>query len=269
MHEHSSSRGRLLGTGSLAASLGLSLLAGQLVATPPASGVAPATVRTAASAAMVKPKVTQSVDKTAITWGSTVKVTAKVVDPTTGELVTSGGRIRLQAWRNKAWRTWQSRTLPKSGVLTFTSKPVKTVTYRTVYLGNTTYLGAGSRVLKVTVKSSASKVLSEAGRHVGALYKYGAAGPTRFDCSGFTLYVYRKTTGQKLPHKANSQQRYGRAVSKADKRPGDLIVFRTGSYGYHVGIYAGGGMMYDSPHSGARVSKRKMFGGNYVVRRLI
>ena len=32
--------------------------------------------------------------------------------------------------------------------------------------------------------------------------------------------------------------------------------------------YAGGGYMYDSPHTGARVSKRKMFGSNYIVRRL-
>jgi hypothetical protein len=27
--------------------------------------------------------------------------------------------------------------------------------------------------------------------------------------------------------------------------------------------------MYDSPHTGARVGKHKMYGSNYVVRRLI
>ena len=79
----------------------------------------------------------------------------------------------------------------------------------------------------------------------------------------------RRRPGRKLPHKANSQQKYGKAISKAGKKPGDLIIFRSGSYGYHAAVYAGGGKMWDSPHSGARVSKRKMIGSNYVVRRLV
>jgi cell wall-associated NlpC family hydrolase len=255
----------MLGTGSIAVSLGLSLLGGQLVATQPASAVTPSAVVTAVAAAKVKPKVTQSVNKKTISYGSTVKV----VDPRTGKLVTGGGRIALQAYRNKAWRNWQIRTLPKSGAITFTSRPLVTGSFRTVYLGGKTFAVASTPAIKVTVKKSAAKVLAEAKKHVGALYKYGAAGPKRFDCSGFTMYVFKKSVGRKLPHKANSQQKYGKAVSKANKKPGDLIVFRSGSYGYHVGIYAGAGKMYDSPHSGARVSKRKLFGTNYVVRRLV
>ena len=137
------------------------------------------------------------------------------------------------------------------------------------------FLGGGglyagiSNGIRVTVKNNGTKVVNEAARHKGALYLYGAAGPKRFDCSGFTMYVYKKTTGRKLPHKANSQQKYGKAVSKGKKRVGDLIIFRSGSYGYHAAVYAGGGKIWDSPHSGARVSKRKMFGSNYVVRRLV
>ena len=258
----------MLGTGSIAVSLGLSLLGGQLVATQPASAGTSSVVM-AAAAAKVKPKVTQSVNKKTIIWGSTVKVTAKVVDPRTGKLVTGGGRIALQAYRNKAWRNWQIRTLPKSGAITFTSRPLVTGSYRSVYLGGKTFSVASTSAIKVTVTKSAAKVLAEAKKHVGALYKYGAAGPKRFDCSGFTMYVFKKSIGRKLPHKANSQQKYGKAVSKANKKAGDLIVFRSGSYGYHVGIYAGAGKMYDSPHSGARVSKRKLFGSNYVVRRLV
>ena len=58
-------------------------------------------------------------------------------------------------------------------------------------------------------------------------------------------------------------------MSKEPREVGDLIVFRSGSYGYHAGIYAGGGYMYDSPHTGARVGKHKIYGSNYVVRRLV
>ena len=98
---------------------------------------------------------------------------------------------------------------------------------------------------------------------------FGAAGPNRFDCSGFTMYVYRKSVGKKLPHKANSQQRYGTAVSKKNAKPGDLIVIRSGSYGTHAGIYAGNGTMWASPRSGKTVQKQKIWSRNYVVRRLV
>jgi len=122
---------------------------------------------------------------------------------------------------------------------------------------------------KIYVKSGGAKILAEAKKHTGALYKFAAAGPTRFDCSGFTQYVYKKAAGKNLPHKADGQQKYGKAVSKSNKQVGDLIVFRSGSYGYHAGIYAGGGYMYDSLHTGARVGKHKIYGSNYVVRRLV
>ncbi|BCB73885.1 hypothetical protein Pflav_002950 [Phytohabitans flavus] len=80
--------------------------------------------------------------------------------------------------------------------------------------------------------------------------------------------MYRKATGRVLPHKANEQQRSGTGVAKNKVLPGDLIVIRSGSYGTHVGIYAGGGYMYDSPRPGVRVGKHKIWSRNYVVRRL-
>ncbi|MEU8664692.1 C40 family peptidase, partial [Actinoplanes philippinensis] len=99
-------------------------------------------------------------------------------------------------------------------------------------------------------------------------FTYSAA-PARFDCSGFTMYVYRKTTGRKLPHKANLQQRYGKAVSKAAGRPGDLVIIRKGSYGTHAGIYAGHGTMWSAPRTGKTVTKQKIWSKNYVLRRLV
>ncbi|MFD1374342.1 C40 family peptidase [Actinoplanes sichuanensis] len=112
-------------------------------------------------------------------------------------------------------------------------------------------------------------VVTEAARHRGAPYRYGAVGPDRFDCSGFTMYVYRKTAGRKLPHKAHLQQRYGTAVGKADAHPGDLIIIRRGSYGTHAGIYAGDGTMWSAPRTGKTVTRQKIWSSNYVVRRLV
>jgi cell wall-associated NlpC family hydrolase len=254
----------MFGTGAMALSLGLGLTAGQLVA-PQVANATP--VVSAVAAARSAPKISQSVNRRTLNKGQLVTLTVKVVDSKTGKAVNTG-RVQLQAYR-KGWKVWQTRYV-KAGKAVFVSKPASTVSYRSRFLGTTGVRAGASNKITVTVKAAgAAKVLAEAAKHKGALYLYGAAGPKRFDCSGFTMYIFKKAAGRKLPHKANSQQKYGKAISKSAKKPGDLIIFRSGSYGYHAAVYAGGGKMWDSPHSGARVSKRKMIGSNYVVRRLV
>ncbi|MDI6097918.1 NlpC/P60 family protein [Actinoplanes sp. NEAU-A12] len=219
----------------------------------------------AVAAPTITPQLGASTSTRNLPWGSTLKVTAKVIDPSTGQV--AKGTVRLQAWDKGAWRTLDTKTVNGSAV-TLTAKPTSTSWVRTAFTG-AGYSEKVSTKVKVKVKASGSKVLAEAKRHKGALYKYGASGPKRFDCSGFTKYVYKKTTGKSLPHKANLQQRHGKAVAKSKKQVGDLIVFRSGSYGSHVGIYAGDGYVYDSPRTGKRVGKHKIWNNNYVVRRLV
>jgi cell wall-associated NlpC family hydrolase len=272
VHENSSSRRRRnsLGTGSVALSLGLCLCAGQLVATPAASAatstVSP--VLAAASSSVVKPVVRTTISSRNLAKGAKVKVTAKYINPVDGTVVTSG-TVRLQALRAGKWQTWSIQSLGSTGTASFTATPGVSGYFRTYYTGNGSFTSfGGGRFLVSVASSKGARILAEAKSHTGALYKFAATGPSRFDCSGFTKYVYKKVVGKSLPHKANTQQRYGTAIAKANKKIGDLIVFRSGSYGYHAGIYAGNGYMYDSPHTGARVGKHKMYGSNYVVRRL-
>ena len=78
------------------------------------------------------------------------------------------------------------------------------------------------------------------------MYSYGGTSPsTGFDCSGFTACVFGKV-GISLPRTAEAQRQAATPVS--DPQPGDLVFF--GCPAYHVGIYAGGGMMWDSPAHG-------------------
>lgn len=247
----------MAGSGVLALSLGLGLLTGPMSAPQAAS----------AAATGIAPKLTQTASPRSISYGSTVKLTTKLVNTKTGKLITSGA-VRFQAYRG-GWKTWATHKVSKSGTVTFVSRPLSTVSFRTHFLGGAGLRPGISNAIRVTVKASGAKIVAEAAKHKGALYLFGAAGPKRFDCSGFTLYVYKKTTGRKLPHKANSQQRYGKAISKANAKLGDLIVIRTGSYGTHAGIYAGKGTMWASPRSGKTVTKQKIWSSNYVVRRLI
>jgi cell wall-associated NlpC family hydrolase len=266
--QHTLNRPRRLsvGTGTAALSLGLCLCAGQLMTTTAANAATP--VVTQAAVAKVTPKVLDSVNTSSVALGSRVRLTTKVINPKTGKVVTSG-RVRVQAYRNGKWNNWSSTPIGKNGYATLYAKPGVNGYFRTEFYGNGGYnAGYAARIyVKVQVNKGA-KVLAEAKKHTGALYKFAAAGPSRFDCSGYTMYVYKKAVGKKLPHKANSQQHYGKAVSKGSKKVGDLIIFRSGSYGYHAAIYAGNGYMYDSPHTGARVGKHKIYGSNYVVRRM-
>jgi len=268
--QHTLNRPRRLsvGTGTAALSLGLCLCAGQLMTTTAANAATP--VVTQAAVAKVTPKVIDSVNTSSVALGSRVRLTTKVINPKTGKVVTSG-RVRVQAYRHGKWNNWSSTAIGKNGYATLYATPGVNGYFRTEFYGNSAYKVAYGKRLYVKVNSvnKGSKILAEARKHTGALYKFAAAGPSRFDCSGFTKYVYKKAAGKSLPHKANSQQHYGKAVSKSHKAIGDLIVFRSGSYGYHAGIYAGNGYMYDSPHTGARVGKHKMYGSNYVVRRLV
>jgi cell wall-associated NlpC family hydrolase len=111
-------------------------------------------------------------------------------------------------------------------------------------------------------------VLQEAARHKGQAYQYGAAGPTRFDCSGFTLYVFSRF-GKRLPHNSSMQYSAVRHISKSYRQPGDLIFLKDSSgHIYHVGIYAGSNRIWHAPHSGSYVKLATLWTSSYVVGRI-
>ena len=112
-----------------------------------------------------------------------------------------------------------------------------------------------------------SSVLAIAARYVGTPYLYGGTTPKGFDCSGFTRYVYAQV-GISLPRTANQQMNATRRVSRSEARPGDLVFFVSGGSAYHNGLYAGNGMMYDSPRSGKTLQKREIWDATVVFGRV-
>ncbi|WP_308188800.1 C40 family peptidase [Streptacidiphilus sp. ASG 303] len=103
-----------------------------------------------------------------------------------------------------------------------------------------------------------AKALRIAAGKRGAPYVYGAAGPTRFDCSGLVMWSYRKA-GKTLPRTAQAQYNRTHHIRSDSRRPGDLVFFHSGSGIYHVGIYAGSGKIWHAPHSGARVRLERIW----------
>lgn len=74
--------------------------------------------------------------------------------------------------------------------------------------------------------------------YLGKRYRRGAQGPSYFDCSGFTSFIYNKL-GYKISRSSREQYQNGKSVSKKDIQVGDLVFF--GSRGLsrninHVGI---------------------------------
>jgi cell wall-associated NlpC family hydrolase len=104
----------------------------------------------------------------------------------------------------------------------------------------------------------AQRALYTAASKKGSPYQYGAAGPHRFDCSGLTLYSFRKA-GKTLPRTAAQQYNRTRHISARSRKPGDLVFFHYGRSVYHVGIYAGNNRIWHSPRPGRRVSLEKIW----------
>jgi len=90
-----------------------------------------------------------------------------------------------------------------------------------------------------------------ASRH-GAPYQWGATGPSRFDCSGLTLWSYAHA-GRQIPRTADQQWRATIHIRRIWARPGDLVFFFSGGTAYHVGIYAGAGRIWHAPRTGSVV----------------
>ena len=88
-----------------------------------------------------------------------------------------------------------------------------------------------------TPKATGNDIEQYAQQMVGYRYVYGAAGPNAFDCSGFTMYVY-KHFGYSLSHSSRVQATQGKQVT-GELQAGDLLIFKNGSQIGHVGIYIG------------------------------
>jgi cell wall-associated NlpC family hydrolase len=85
---------------------------------------------------------------------------------------------------------------------------------------------------------------------VGKPYVFGATGPGSYDCSGLTMAAWA-SVGVHLEHYTKDQWNEGRAVSRSQLQPGDLVFYYSDVH--HVSIYIGGGMVVHAPHTGDHV----------------
>jgi cell wall-associated NlpC family hydrolase len=110
----------------------------------------------------------------------------------------------------------------------------------------------------VAASGGAGAAVAYAMAQVGDAYVYGASGPSAFDCSGFTRWVYARA-GRHLPRTSSAQAGAARHVSASDRRPGDLVFFHDGGGVYHVAIYAGSDSVWHAPRPGETVHREHLW----------
>ncbi|HAO99795.1 MAG TPA: peptidase P60 [Fibrobacteres bacterium] len=98
----------------------------------------------------------------------------------------------------------------------------------------------------MSTPGSVSDLRKVAESYLGVSYVFGGQSRNGMDCSGFVRQVYKEAKGIELPHNAAAISHYGRAVSKSDLEPGDIVFFKGLFFIEHTGIYMGNGYFIHS-----------------------
>ncbi len=101
-----------------------------------------------------------------------------------------------------------------------------------------------------------SKLLNQYASWKGVRYRLGGDSRRGIDCSAFVQRTFREQFGMDLPRSTYEQQEMGQKIQRSKLRVGDLVLFRAGSTGRHVGIYLGNDQfVHASTSSGVIISK--------------
>lgn len=105
----------------------------------------------------------------------------------------------------------------------------------------------------------AAKAIAFARAQLGEPYRWGAAGPGSWDCSGLTMMAWRQG-GVALPHYSAAQYTQSRHISSSELRPGDLVFWGSSPATiHHVALYIGNGLILHAPRTGQPVQVASMY----------
>ena len=136
-------------------------------------------------------------------------------------------------------------------------------------LGGLPTKGGGQHAEAATTRTTAKqrlRAMRVALAQRGDPYRYGAAGPDAFDCSGLTKFSYGRV-GRSIPRTTDQQKAGLRAVAKSAKRRGDIILFTVAGNAYHAAVYIGHGRIVHASRPGTPVRVARIWTTSYVVRR--
>lgn len=123
-------------------------------------------------------------------------------------------------------------------------------------------------------RSLVKPLVATAKNYIGLPYKFGAAGPKAFDCSGYLQYIFAQNN-MTLPRTADEQYKLGKKASRQQLEEGDLVFFSTYEAGAsHCGLYLGAGkFIHASSSKGIRIDdldddywQVHYLGGKHIVK---
>lgn len=82
-----------------------------------------------------------------------------------------------------------------------------------------------------------SRLLDQYAMWEGVSYRLGGTTKRGIDCSAFVQRTFSEQFGIDLPRSTTEQSQRGESVRRSNLLPGDLVMFRAGSTGHHIGIY--------------------------------
>jgi peptidoglycan DL-endopeptidase CwlO len=110
--------------------------------------------------------------------------------------------------------------------------------------------------------AGAARAVAAAKTQIGVPYIWATSNPgVSFDCSGLTMWAWAQA-GVSMGHFTGAQYNQFPHVPYEAMQPGDLVFF--GGDLHHVGIFIGGGMMIDAPHTGAWVRYASVYGSDFA-----
>ncbi len=126
-------------------------------------------------------------------------------------------------------------------------------------------------------ESKENNIIKTAEKFLGVKYVWAANGPSAFDCSGFTKYVFKKH-GINLPRHSSHQAMIGKKIKFSELQKGDLVFFDTSKefkhIVNHVGIYIGNGKFIHASSGGKKVmitsfKKKKFYKNKFLYARRV
>jgi len=121
------------------------------------------------------------------------------------------------------------------------------------------------------------EILETAKNFLGTKYVWAANGPSAFDCSGFTKYVF-KQNGINLPRYSGHQANIGEKIGFDELQKGDLVFFDTEKKFRHkvnhVGIFIGDNKFIHASSAKKRViitsfAKKKFYRNKFLYARRV
>ena len=126
-------------------------------------------------------------------------------------------------------------------------------------------------------ESKEDEIIQTAEKFLGVKYVWAANGPSAFDCSGFTKYVFKKN-GISLPRHSSRQATIGKKIPFSELEKGDLVFFDTTKEFKHrvnhVGIYIGNHQFIHASSGGKKVmitsfKKKKFYKNKFLYARRV